>query len=332
VANYEIPSGPVNGVNTDFSALAPVVSEQIFVDRILQIPSVDYTIVGSSTIRFASTAIPQTGSSLYLYYPGAGSAVPSGWATTTLASVRAAAQQRADMVNSQFLTTAEWTANINASYQELYGLLVQKFGADYYQAGTPDNWFQFTTTTAASYPLPDGTASYLLSDGSTVAPALFKVNGVDLQINSQPNGWLTLKSFMWAERNRFAFPNTQNFWGHSNIRYRINGNRIWLVPLPSAGQAIRIWYTPRLRVLVSDSDTLDGVNGWDEFIVIDAAIKALQKEESDVSILMAQKAAIISRLEAEAENRDVGMPAHVADVRRGDVYGNSWATGEGWGS
>ena len=244
----------------------------------------------------------------------------------TLTNLLAACRQRADMVNSQFLTDAEFTANINASYQELYGLLVQKFGADYFVAGTPDNWYQFTTTTANSYALPDGTATYKLSDAATTAPAFFKLIGVDLLLGAQPQGWVTLRPFTMADRNRFAIPNMQTFWGYANLRYRLNGNRIWIVPLPSSGQVIRIWYVPQLTLLSAGSDVINGVNGWEEYIIIDAAIKALQKEESDCSVLMAQKAAIIQRLEAEAENRDVGSPAVVGDTRRSDL-GAMWPSG-----
>lgn len=77
---------------------------------------------------------------------------------------------------------------------------------------------------------------------------------------------------------------------------------------------------------VSDSDTmvvgpvgswtniLQGQNDWEELAVIDAAIKAMQKEESDCSVLLGQKAAIINRLNAEMENRDAGNPQTIVDV------------------
>jgi len=48
--------------------------------------------------------------------------------------IRTAAKQRADLVASQFVTDPEWNSNINASLQELFDMLVQKFGNDYYVA------------------------------------------------------------------------------------------------------------------------------------------------------------------------------------------------------
>lgn len=235
---------------------------------------------------------------------------------TTLEAVRIAAQQRADMFNSDFLTSAEWNANINASYFELYGLIVQKYGNDYFVAiDAAGGFYQFTTNgTAEIYPLPDGSSTYLMPAGTT-APAFFKLLGVELQVNGA-NDWMTLKPFEFIERNRFAVPNMQSALGRrTNLRYRLISNQLWLKPIPMAGQVVRLQYVPRMTILVNDDDTFDGVSGWEEYIIIDAAIKALQKEESDCSVLMAQKAAIIVRLQAEAENRDAGSPARVGDSR-----------------
>src|SRR5690242_17270074 len=94
---------------------------------------------------------------------------------------------------STYVTTSEWNSYINASYYELYDLLVQKYGDDYFTAGTPDNWYQLTTNgTSTSYALPDGSASYLLQDGVTTAPAFLKGLGVDIK---QGSDWVTLQRF-----------------------------------------------------------------------------------------------------------------------------------------
>ena len=354
---------------------------------------------------------------------------------TTLGAIRLAAQQRADMQGSQFLTTAEWNANISASYQELIGLLVQKYGNDYYFTGNPDNWYQFATNgTSQGYALPDGSSTYLLNDGVTTAPAVFKLLGVDLLVQGSisQNGWITLKPFTFVERNRFTYPNVQAAYGMRDLlRYRLAGQFVWFSPIPSSGQYIRLLYVPRANWL-SDTGTIsltnvvagntltlngvvftgvvsgaagnqfniggadtstatnlvavinastvgavatasnggssiitltvpagtiswsgsstftfavasipasvpytwssivDGVNGWEELITIDAAIKAMQKEESDVSVLAAQKGAIIERLEAEAENRDAGAPAIVGDARGRDDY--EYGSDDRWGA
>lgn len=212
------------------------------------------------------------------------------------------------MVNSEFIEEAEWNSYINQSYYELYDIIVQKYGNDYYVA---DPYEFVTDGQLEGYPLPED---------------MYKLLGVDLQLQNGQDSWVTLKSFNFAERNQFATPNIQNFYGISNMRYRLRGTKLWLTPLPSAGQRLRLWYVPRLEELVDDADEADGISGWTEYIICDAAMKALQKEESDVSVLMAEKQALINRIEAAAEVRDAGSPSTVQDVRGFDDFGD-WPNG-----
>ena len=226
--------------------------------------------------------------------------------STTLLNLRTMVRQRADMENSTFVSDPEVTSYINQSYFVLYDLLVQKFGNDYYVAP-----FLTITTDGINdqFARPDGT----LYSG---APALYKLLGLDLFLAA--NSWVTLKPFNTSERNRYSIPNFQSFYGVTNMRYRLNGGKLWLTPLPAGGQQLRLLYIPRMTPLALDTDLLDGVSGWDEYVVIDAAIKCLQKEESDVSVLSGQKGAMIARIEAAASNRDVGNPMTVSDTQSGN--------------
>lgn len=204
----------------------------------------------------------------------------------TLAELRTQIRQRADMEHSEFISDAELDAWIGASLHELYGLLVQSFGDNYYVADP----HEFSTDGSTSYALPDD---------------CFKLLGVDLY---QGGRWRSLRPFNFAERNRRHLVSTP--------RYQLRGNRIALEPAAS-GQQLRLWYVPRLDVPTEDEDTVDGVNGWEEYVVVDCVIKAHQKEESDPSVAMAQKAALVRRIESEAANRDAGTPMRVSDVTGG---------------
>ena len=324
-----------------------------------------------------------------------------------LAQLRTASRQRADMVNSTFISDAELSSYINASYFELYDLLVQKYGNDYYMK---EYSFQLQGN-VSRYDLPDD---------------FFKLLGVDLEISSGPDGYVSLRPFTLAERNRYSTANVQTWIGVTNLRYRLSANKLWFTPSPNMGQTIRIWYVPRLKALVDpvtltvaqqpesgdtlyvdanyvdvsglaganvietamniaeavngydwgvsatvagnvitfelstltsasfavvnssqtvspsigtrlqlsgtsmsgDTLTADGVSGWLEYVITDAAIKALQKEESDTTTLQFQKQALIKRIEAAAENRDAGSPATIADVQ---WTNGTWPFGNGFG-
>ena len=229
----------------------------------------------------------------------------------TLQYLITTSRQRADMVNSQFVTDAELTSYINASYAELYDLLVQKYGDDYFVA----NVYPFAT---------DG-----INDSYNLPDDFYKLLGVDLNLSGTSDSFVTLQKFMFKDRNRYAVPNFQSFYGVTNLRYRVRGTKLWFTPMPAGGQTIRMWYVPKITYLVLPADVMDGVSGWEEYIVVDAAIKMLEKEESDPSVFLLQKQALIQRIEAAAENRDAGSPQVVIDNQYNDMW---WPAGSGSGS
>lgn len=231
----------------------------------------------------------------------------------TLLQLRTLSKQRADMEKSKFITDDEWDSYVNDSLKELYDLVIQKYGDDYYV-----NSVQFTTDGSSdTYALPNGT-------NYSAATPFYKFLGLDLQLGNQQDSWVTIRNFSFQERNRYAVPNFQSFYGITNLRYRLQGGNLWLTPIPMSGQTMRLWYVPRSITLVEDTDSCDCFGGWGEYVTIDAAIKALIKQELDISQLAMQKKAIIERLESVAENRDAGNPARVTDAAFTDMQ---WPSG-----
>jgi hypothetical protein len=248
--------------------------------------------------------------------------IPAPTAKLSLGQIRLMSQQRADLVNSNFVTTPEWNTYINQSYFELYDLLTNVY----------ENWYlappiQITTDgVTIQYPLPDG----VLYGG---AAPFYKLMGVDCGLANANNAFVTLSRFNFIDRNKFVFPNiSSTFYGVFNLQYMLVGETLYFIPTPSAGQFLRVWYQPRLKQLLEDTDILDGVSGWTEYIITDAAIKAMQKEETDVTVLAAQKMALIKRIEESAINRDISQPASISDVKASYRYGRGGDPSNGsWG-
>ena len=225
-------------------------------------------------------------------------------ASYTLAQLRTLAKQESDNVNASFISDAEWNRYIQGSFNELYGLIVEAYGEEYF-AQTPSAGYTFTT---------DGT-----NDKYALPALFFKLRAVDVRVQGSTQ-WVGLKQFTMAQRNVFSGNTTS---------------------IPMAGQTVRLLYTPLPTLPAVDADTIDGVNGWEEYVIIDAAMKALAKEEADVTTLMARKAAMMRRLEAETENRNSGEPHVIANTlgrgASGMMYrldgGNLWLIGgsmPGW--
>ncbi|MES1988076.1 MAG: hypothetical protein V4440_08615 [Pseudomonadota bacterium] len=257
-------------------------------------------------------------------YTTAQQIIPTLSNVISLGELRQRSKEAADRTNSNFLTLPEWNFNINQSARELYDLLITVY-EDYFVA--PRLSFQ-TDGTSYQYILPNG-ANY------SSAPAFYKLFGVDLGLDSSSNAWITLKKFDFIQRNSYVYPQiTSSFLGVFNLQYRLVGNYIHFIPIPSSGQPVGLWYFPRLPTLLQDTDHFDQISGWAEYIIVDAAIKALRKEESDTQVLMAQKQALIKRINDSAVNRDAGQPDKISDTRRyaSGGWNDTGAGGNGGGS
>lgn len=240
--------------------------------------------------------------------------IPVNTGDLSLAQIRLMAKQRADMVNSQFVSDTEWNLYINQAAFELYDLLVTSY-EDYFMKAP----LLITTTGSEQYTLPTD---------------FYKLLGVDLGLANNTTAWITLKKFQFIERNRYVYPQINStFFGAFNLQYRLMGNTIFFIPTPSAGQFLQIWYIPKLTQLLQDTDILTGISGWGEYVIVDAAIRAKQKQEDDVSVLGAQKMMLIQRIEDASQSRDAGQPNCISPTRFDDIGGSyGFPNGDGAGA
>lgn len=259
-------------------------------------------------------------------YTNSASAIPTPSAEMSLQQIRQLAQQRADRVNSNFVSASEWRGYINQSMYELYDLLITVY-EDYFLA-EPIKFVSDGST--YMYDLPNGSNTFQNANTNvTFTPQPFyKLVGVDLALNNAVNAFVTINKFNFVDRNRFVYPNTAStIYGVFNLQYRMMGNKIMFIPTPAAGQSIRFWYIPRLPELLKDTDlTTLGFSGWLEYVIVRAAKYALDKEESDTSKLDAELVFLKQRIEETAANRDAGMPDKISDTNQGN-WANGWSGG-----
>ena len=254
--------------------------------------------------------------------------IPTMGGEMSLAELQTRARQRADRLESDFVTLTEVNSYINQSMYELYDLLIDTYD-DYFKA--PSAIFVTTGGNRSIYPMPDGVITFQKQNNisgayeSYVAPPIYKLLGIDMGLNVSNNGWVTVDKYNYIDRNRFFYPNSAStIYGVFNVQYRWMGNNLELIPVPSANQPIRINYIPRLAQLLLPQDmTTTSISGWLEYVITDVAIKILQKEESDVSALAAQKAMLKQRIEQSSNNRDAGRPDSISDVRNASWWGRN---------
>lgn len=88
----------------------------------------------------------------------------------------------------------------------------------------------------------------------------------------------------------------------------------------SASTMIYVW---------NDSVVLDGIAGFEEFIVVDSAIKCSIKEEDDIQPLLLQRADIVQRIIDMSKGRDAGQAMHVSDAL--SINNSGWGAGGDYG-
>ena len=269
----------------------------------------DSTVTAGTQYWYQVAAANGSGTSSYT---SSVAVIPAPVGQVSLGWIRNLSQLRADLANSQFITTVEWNSYVTEAYKELYDILVQKFGDQYFATST------YTITTdgvTQLYPLP---ADFY--KGALVEAAL---NPAD------QNSWVTLRRFNPIQKNLWNYPNVYTFYGITNLRYQFTGNYLQLVPIAQGNQTIRIWYSPRPQTLMADTQLLDGISGWEDYVVVDVARRARDKMEKDTTSLLMEKTALKQRIEEAAENRNVGDSETISDSR---IRNFSWSETDGYGS
>lgn len=221
--------------------------------------------------------------------------------TTTLQNLIDRVRQRADMEGSTFVTDAEVIGYINVAMAEIHDVLVDRY-EDYY-------------VSTQSFTLP-------ADNPGTLPNAFYKALGVDFDTGGTT---YRLRRFSFQERNMFNSPAVVA--GRvTNTLYAIQGNEIKFIPSPTVSGTVTLYYVPEAQQFATDGsdDSATIVSkaravafGYEEYVVVDAAIKCLQKEESDVQMLMVQKQQLKERIENAASNRDQGEPTAITDSRAG---------------
>ena len=249
---------------------------------------------------------------------------------TSLDDMVLAAQQRADRVNASTITQAEWYSMVNASAQELYGVLTSTY-EDY-------NVKQYPVTLAGG----NQAGNSFAVGPQTAVPDFFQPRAMWLQLANAPTPYVTIPRLeSLQERNLFTQPAIVPIYGSIPSRWNLLGSQIEILPPNVAGNTYVLWYVPRLPKLVNGTDTIDQywltVNGWDEFIVLDVAAKALIKEESldTAQLCLMQKKELRDRILREAMPRDISQPRSIVDMARirnpFSAFGGG-GNGPGWGS
>lgn len=193
---------------------------------------------------------------------------------------------------SSFVTEAELIGLINKSYYELFGILL-RHGI----GSVPETTYSITANGSTTYALPND---------------IMAVSGV-FHVNNGHRRRLGRHDQRIKPNTSVNAPaSTYRTWGY------LTDQVMEFNPLPSS-DTYEVVYVPLPTAATSTTSTIDGVNGWEEYIVADAAYDVLFKENAPPHMLQAcvmKKNELAARIKDEASARDITESWVVADVRR----------------
>lgn len=216
--------------------------------------------------------------------------------TVTLATLKERIRNLGEL-REIYVSDEVLTEEINSSLAELHDKLV---------AATPDYYESTYNVNIVA-----DTASYALPED------FYKLQAVD--VLRSDGDYSALKKYNLAERN---FDNQSGPASREWTRYRVRGGYIVFAPTPSWTETngVRLLYTPTPPRLSNDSDTVDDIANWSDWVVYDVIIKLVGgKEESDASQFERLLAKLNDRIEQMANTRDVGEPDSIRDLDEEDA-------------
>lgn len=237
--------------------------------------------------------------------------------TTTLADLVQRVRYRTDQENSTFVSDTELEQYIQESYFELYDLIIESVGPDHFI-----NSHTFTTTSGdAEYPL-------VSSEDSNGRPLnIYKIVAVGVSIDGSAADYRPIRRFSLNDYWKYAAVDGWN--SPESVFYNVStripaageygGNQyreINFIPKPLGAHSVTILFIPT-PIEMSDSGTeiyFLHFTHWDEYIVVDAAAKVLEKEESEAGHLYKRKEELRQRILWHANTMNTEDAGSVNDV------------------
>jgi hypothetical protein len=209
--------------------------------------------------------------------------------TVSLATIRRRVLQRSNMEDAaanQFVKTPELNDLINGSVAEW---------VDEVRGTTWNGTYKRSTQSLTTV---SGTQTYAL------ATDFLSCLSVDVFIaGSSPV--ISARPYQEEQRNAFVNLPVMYGWGFASpVFYQLQDTNISFIPIPQGAYSVKVNYVPTAPLLVADTDTIDSIHGWEEFIVLDSAIKVLGKTGSDVSMLEGRLERQRARIREMAPRRD----------------------------
>lgn len=223
--------------------------------------------------------------------------------TRTCLQLETGARQRADKVGSSFRDTAAFKRYLSASCRRLVSKLERI--SDYWASTVAIATVANTATTAVPADMFKALALRCTLNGVRVRLDEASVDEIDIEVT--PTGWLAGET----------------------PRFRVRGGLFYWVPIPTAIHSITLDYVPTtifrtsgaapISEFTADTDTFDGIFGWEDWVELDAAARALSDEgkHDSAAALRVERDDVLAEIIQAASHRSAEDAPRIRDAWRG---------------
>lgn len=215
--------------------------------------------------------------------------------TATASVLMTQVRQHTDTESDANITDAFLLSLVDKSYNKLYR--------------------QIATEYAGYFDVEDSSKSLIVGQRLYALAADFMhLRGVDIVVGTDR---VTLGRIGFGERNRRT--NDPRYYSRqlerirTNYAYLTQKNDLRIDPVPTTTEQIIMTYVPRPTRITNSADTFDVIAGFEDFIVYDASVSVLGKQERDVSVMAAQRQDALQLIIQTVSPRETGDPIQVRD-------------------
>lgn len=208
-------------------------------------------------------------------------------------------------IREAYVTNLALDREIESSRLELFDKLVSSASDDYFES-------------TQNVSVTSGTNEYALPSDyyKTIAVDVMRTDG----------SYVNIERYNKGERNKYSI-NTISTVHRECSMYRIRGDNLTIIPTPNWTETngiMHLYVAAPATILYANgaakdetnakTTNIDGVSGWDDWIVFDCLIKFVGgKEEGDASQWEGLLAKLNNRIE-EMKYRDRGEPDSIRDI------------------
>jgi hypothetical protein len=103
------------------------------------------------------------------------------------------------------------------------------------------------------------------------------------------------------------------------VGYSFYNNQLRFFPTPASAQSATVYYIPAPPVYVSDVTNIDGVSGFETYIIYTVAATIAAKEEKETGLYLQRRDIALKNMVAAVSARDFENPVCINDVTWYDV-------------